>query len=83
MDKKYVVIGSWTDKANGNPLTRIAEINSGINKSGLPYEMANTDSREIIPGTYPVGTVLVANMTFTTQENVESQRSLKLGNPKQ
>lgn len=75
MDKKYLVVGSWIDKANGKPVSRIAEINSGINKNGQPYEIANTESRETIEGTYPVGTILTATMNLTVQTQPENQRS--------
>ena len=76
MDKKFLVIGSWIDKATGNPVTRIAEISSGLNKNGQPYELVNTESREIVSGTYPVGTILTAQMTFLVSED---SKSLKLG----
>lgn len=76
MDKKFLVIGSWIDKATGNPVTRIAEISSGLNKNGQPYELVNTESREIVSGTYPVGTILTAQMTFSVSED---SKSLKLG----
>ena len=33
MDKKFLVMGSWVDKTTGNPVTRIAEITSGLNKN--------------------------------------------------
>lgn len=77
MDKKYLVVGSWIDKASGKPASRIAEINSGINKNGQPYEIADTDSREIVDGTYPVGTILTATMNLTVQTQPENQRNLK------
>lgn len=82
MEKKYLAIGSWTDKMTGKPVTRLAEISSGVNKSGQPYELADTDSRETIEGTYPVGTILSATMNLTVQEAQADPRSLKLGTSK-
>lgn len=79
MDKKFLVMGSWIDKATGNPVTRIAEITSGLNKNGQPYELVNTESRETVAGTYPVGTILTAQMTFSVSEHQEDPKSLKLG----
>lgn len=69
MQKKYLVTGNWTDKTTGKPVTGIVEVNEGINKNGRPYAMANTDSREFpIDGTYPVGTILIAEMNFLPQK---------------
>lgn len=82
MDKKYLVVGSWIDKVSGMPVSRIAEINSGINKNGQPYEIADTDSRETVDGTYPVGTILAATMNLTVQTQPENQRSLKIATSK-
>lgn len=79
MQKRYLVIGSWIDKTNGKPVTRLAEINSGLNKNGDPYELADTEGRDTIDGTYPVGTILTATMNLTVQEHPEEQRGLKLG----
>lgn len=78
MEKKYLVVGTWSDKVSGMPVSRIAEINSGINKNGQPYEIADTDSRETVDGTYPVGTILAATMNLTVQTQPENQRSLKI-----
>lgn len=79
MLKKYLSIGLWTDKTTGKPVTRLAEISSGLNKNGQPYELVDTESRETIEGTYPVGTILTATMNLTVQEHPEDQRGLKLG----
>lgn len=82
MEKKYVSLGFWSDKASSTPLSRIAEVSSGINKQGDPYEFADTDSREVVPGTYPVGTILEATVSLTVQDHSESQRNSKLNTPK-
>lgn len=82
METKYLVTGSWIDKTTGKPVTGIAKIGSGINKNGLPYEIADTEKRETIEGTYPVGTILTATTNFAVQEHVEVQRGLKLGTSK-
>ena len=79
MNKQFLAIGSWIDKTSGKPVTRIAEISSGVNKQGQPYELADTESRETVEGTYPVGTILTATFTFAVQERQEDQRGLKLG----
>ena len=83
MEKRYLVTGNWIDKNTGKPLSGIAEISGGINKSGLPYEIADTGSREApIDGTYPIGTVLMANVNLAVQENVgkgsQEQRNVKI-----
>lgn len=68
MEKKYLVTGNWVDKETKKPMSGIAEISSGINKSGQPYEIVNTDSRENpIEGTYPVGTILTATVKLDVQ----------------
>lgn len=82
MQKRYLVIGSWIDKTSGKPVTRLAEINSGLNKNGDPYELADTKGRDTIDGTYPVGTILTTTMNLTVQEHQEDQRGLKLGTSK-
>ena len=69
MLKRYLVTGNWYDKKTNKPLSGIAEIVSGVGKeSGKPYEMAQTDARETAEGTYPVGTVLTANVNFSVQD---------------
>ena len=78
MEKKYLVIGSWTDKTTGNPVTRLAVVSRGVNKNGQPYELADTDSRETIEGAYPVGTILSATMNLTVQESQAAPRNVKL-----
>ena len=82
MDKRYIVIGSWIDKASGTPVSRIAKISAGVNKGGHPYEIVDTEVWEMVEGTYPVGTILTATMTFTAPEHQEDQRRLKLGTSK-
>lgn len=83
MNKHYLVIGSWIDKVSGNPVTRIAEISAGLNKNGQPYEIVDTEGREIVEGTYPVGTILTATMTFSSPEHQqEAQKHLKLSTSK-
>lgn len=65
MQKRYLVTGTWTDKTTGKPVSGISEISSGQNKSGQPYEIVNTDSREKpISGSYPVGTILTADINL-------------------
>lgn len=76
--KRYLAIGSWTDKATGRPVTRLAEISSGVNKSGHSYELIDTDRRETVEGTYPIGTILMANMSLSVQNQSDGQRSLKI-----
>ena len=72
MQKKYLVTGNWTDKATGTPVSGIVEVSEGINKNGQPYAMANTDSREKpVEGTYPVGTILIAEVNFSAQKTAE------------
>ena len=81
MKKRYVVLANWIDKTSGKPVSSLAEISGGINKNGQPYEIVNTDTREApIEGTYPVGTILTANMELSVQPATEQteQRGLKL-----
>ncbi len=82
MNKRYLAIGYWADKVTGQPVTRIAEITSGISKNGQPYELVDTDRRETIEGAYPAGTILAATMNLTVQKQPESKKGLKLGTSK-
>lgn len=82
MDKRFLVVGSWIDKSSGKPVTRLAEINSGVNKNGQHYELADTDGGEVIDGTYEVGTILRATLTFTGPAPQEGQKELKLATSK-
>lgn len=62
-------------------MSGIAEITSGVNKQGQPYEILNTDSREApIEGAYPVGTILTANLQFVPEATPEAtgKTSLKI-----
>lgn len=79
MDKRFLVIGTWVDKSSGKPVTRLAEINAGLNKSNKPYELIDLERRETVEGTYPIGTILTAKMTFSVPEHQEVSKSLKLG----
>lgn len=73
MIKRYVVTGTWVDKTTNKPMSGIAEITSGVNKQGNPYEVANTESRETpIEGSYPVGTVLTATVQLAAETASES-----------
>lgn len=78
MTKRYLAIGSWTDKATGKPVTRLAEISSGVNKSGNPYELIDTERRETVDGTYPIGTILTASLNLSVQNQPDGQRNLKI-----
>ena len=70
MDKKYLVTGNWVDKTTKKPVSRIAEITSGVGKdSGAAYEMANPESRETVEGTYAVGTILAATVNLEVQNS--------------
>ena len=65
LNKKYVVLGTYTDKKTKQPVSSIAEVSSGTNAEGNRYEIANTDKRERpIEGTFRVGTILDAKITF-------------------
>ena len=66
MNKRYLITGSWIDKTTGKPVSGMAEITKGKNKQGQAYEIANTDNRETIEGTYPVGMILNATISITT-----------------
>lgn len=80
MVKRYLVTGNWIDKESGKPKSGIAEVTSGVSKNGH-YEMVNTDSREKpIDGTYPVGTILTANVELAVQEKENAGKpTLKIG----
>lgn len=65
MEKRYLVTGSWFDKATGKPTSGMVEISKGVNKNGQAYEIANTDSRETIDGTYAVGEILNATISIS------------------
>jgi hypothetical protein len=69
MQKKYLVIGNWTDKTTSKPVSGIAEITDGINKNGQFYAITNTEDREEpVDGTYPIGTILVADVSLSVQK---------------
>ena len=79
--KRFLIIGNWVDKTTGKPMSGIAEISSGVNKAGQPYEFLNTDSREApIEGTYPVGTILEATVSFAQESPSKATLNLKSGN---
>lgn len=82
MEKKYLAVGAWFDKASGKPVTRLAEVSAGINKNGQPYEIADTESRETVEGTYPVGTILTATVNLTVQAQPDNRHSLKIATSK-
>lgn len=84
MEKRYLVTGTWTDKQTGTPMSGISEISSGVNKAGQPYEILNTDSRENpIDGTYPVGTILTATVSLTTEKSPAAKSTINLKNSSQ
>ena len=65
LEKKFVVLGTYTDKKTKKKVSTIAEISSGVNAEGNNYQIANTDRRERpIDGNYPVGTILSATISF-------------------
>lgn len=80
MIKRYLVTGTWLDKTTGKPMSGIAEIAKGTNKKGQPFEIANTESREApIEGSYPVGTILNANVQIVPETASEiSKTPLKI-----
>ena len=81
MQKRYLVTGNWTDNQTGTPVSGIAEISSGINKSGQTYEILNTDSRETpIEGTYAVGTILIATVKLAQEGPAKAPLNLKNSN---
>ena len=68
MTKRYLIIGTWHDKKNGKPFSSVAEITKGLNKDGKAYEIASTDRREaLLEGTWPVGTIISAQLNFSTE----------------
>ena len=67
MTKQFLVTGTWVDKKTGTPKSGIAEISKGINKDGNAYSIAATDKREMpLDGSYPIGTIITANVNFVT-----------------
>lgn len=80
MIKRYLVTGNWNDKTTNRPMSGIVEITRGINKNGQPYEIADTNSRETLEGTYAVGTILTANMQIVPESASASndKTSLKI-----
>lgn len=81
MEKKYLVIACFADKKNGERVASIVPVSQGISsKSGANYEIANTDQRETIPGSYAVGTVLSANMSFAVETiSGDHSNTVKIG----
>lgn len=82
MTKEYLVTGTYIDKDTGKMMSSIAPISGGVSKSGHPYEIADTSSREKVEGQYRVGTRLTGSMTLTVAANADSTqepRPMKLG----
>lgn len=82
MTKEYLVTGTYMDKDTGKMMSSIAPISGGVSKSGHPYEIADTSSREKVEGQYRVGTRLTGSMTLTVAANADSTqepRPMKLG----
>ncbi len=82
MTKEYLVTGTYMDKETGKMMSSIAPISGGISKSGHPYEIADTSSREKVEGEYRVGTRLTGSMTLTVAANADNTtapRPMKLG----
>jgi hypothetical protein len=73
--KRFLVTGNWVDKETLKPMSGMAEVTGGTNKNGHKYEIAATDKRETIEGTYAVGTILTASISFATQPQAASGRA--------
>lgn len=86
MDKQLMITGNWIDKNSHKAVSCAAEIVSGVNRNGNHYELINTDRREIIEGTYPVGTILTAKVQLvpeTTVQESTGKSTLKINNNRQ
>lgn len=70
--KRYVALGNWSDKETGLPRSSLGEISEGINKSGKPYQITNTENTVIVDENYPVGTILSGAMTLTSDKAVSA-----------
>jgi len=57
MNKRFLVIGNWIDKATGEPKSNLAEIKEGINKAGASYQITDTDQTMTLNDCLPVGTI--------------------------
>lgn len=81
MEKKFLVIASFIDKRSGERVSSIVPVNNGVSsKNGANYEIADTDRRETIPGSYAVGTLLSANMSFAVESTSgDHSNTVKLG----
>jgi hypothetical protein len=68
--KTYLVTGTWVNKDTGKPLSSVCQVTGGISKLGHKYQFADTKAYEPpIEGTYPVGTILNADVNFTVGDN--------------
>jgi len=80
--RKYVVSGSWIDKATGIPKTRLIEVREGKNRqSGNEYQMVDDKSSLVIDGRHDIGNVLTFEMRLSTDKSVkpaQEQSGLKL-----
>lgn len=75
-----MVTGVYCDKESRAMRCMVAPISEGISKkTGKPYSMLDTDRREAIEGDYPVGTILYASTSYSTQDG-EAARGVKLTN---
>jgi hypothetical protein len=72
MTKRYLVIGTWLDKATGQPKARLAEINEGISKEGRPFAFVETEKTQTADGVYEIATELKFNMTLAQPQGLKS-----------
>lgn len=75
-DKKVMVTASYFKESRHCCV--IAPISEGVSKkNGKAYSILDTDRREIIEADYPVGTILYASTSFSTQD-AEAARGVKI-----
>ena len=70
MIKRYVVVSTWIDKETKKPVSSIAEISEGVNKSGNKYQLAQTERTERVDEAHEVGTILTFTMSRTNAAKV-------------
>lgn len=74
MQKRYLVISTWSDKTTGMPKSTLAEISEGINKNGKPYAITQTDRATQADEFYEIGTILSYNMTLNNTSDTPSKK---------
>lgn len=80
MQKHYIATGTYQRREDGRELSVLLEHRTGVNADGKPYNFLDTKNREYADTLFPVGSKVVAEITFALEGEQAQQRStVKLG----